>query len=550
MQTLDMIADVAEVVPFPSQLQPSRMPSSSDLHCNPSIQRALKRYAELCGLPLLCIDVTTGRVEAATDREMLVLLPAEIRRALSSVDSVWIESTQSGMVYFAMPLSTNAPGQHLAFGYGISRPNVKPHELVLAAVEQNWSQERLNQWVDAQQPIDPRLLTSLLQLVNRSVLQEEQEHSLNEEIDELSEQIEQTYEEISLLHSLTQNLQLSKSPTDLAKLCLNRLQGLIKSEANVIWLDAKYEAPQFLVGGQVAFNEAGLQRLIERFDGHDWTRPLVKNHIQGTLLGADFPGLESLIIVPVMEGAFRSGWIASCNLRGSREFGTVEANLLNSIATILGTHVRNIDLYQQHEELMLSFVRSMVSTLDAKDPYTRGHSERVAKIARRLGEEMNLPEDDLNDIYLSGVLHDIGKVGVDDGILSKPDKLTDEEFKQIQKHPMIGFEILKGLKNLQKILPGVRNHHENFNGRGYPDNLSGESIPMMARILAVADSYDAMGSDRPYRKGMPLPRVEDIFRRGAGDQWDPVVIEAYFAARDDIRDICQSYSPDNGFLGE
>src|SRR5690606_28460528 len=104
---------------------------------------------------------------------------------------------------------------------------------------------------------------------------------------------------------------------------------------------------------------------------------------------------------------------------------------------------------------------------DAKDPYTRGHSERVALVARRLGEELELPEEDLHDIYLSGLLHDVGKIGVDDRILRKPGQLTDEEFLAIQQHPMIGYEILKGLKNLQKVLPGVRSHHETYNGKGY-----------------------------------------------------------------------------------
>ena len=232
----------------------------------------------------------------------------------------------------------------------------------------------------------------------------------------------------------------------------------------------------------------------------------------------------------------------------SRGSGTVESSLLTSVSMILGTHVRNIDLYQQHEDLLLSFVRSLVSSLDAKDPYTRGHSERVALIARRLGQQLELSEEDLQDIYLSGLLHDIGKIGVDDRILQKTDKLTEEELWKIQQHPMIGYSILLGLKNLRRILPGVRNHHEMFDGQGYPDRLCGEEIPMMARILAVADSYDAMGSDRPYRKGMPVPRIEEIFREGAGSQWDPIVIDAYFTCRDDIRRICLTYSPDDGNL--
>jgi len=185
----------------------------------------------------------------------------------------------------------------------------------------------------------------------------------------------------------------------------------------------------------------------------------------------------------------------------------------------------------------------LVSALDARDPYTRGHSERVALVARRLGQELNLSEDELQTIYQAGLLHDIGKVGVDDRVLRKDSRLTDEEFEHIKQHPIIGHSILAELRNLHEILPGVRNHHENYSGGGYPDGLVGDQIPLIARIIAVADAYDAMRSDRPYRKGMPLERVEQIFREGAGKQWDGRIIEAYFAARDDINTICQEYSP-------
>ncbi|MCA9117714.1 MAG: HD-GYP domain-containing protein, partial [Planctomycetaceae bacterium] len=225
-----------------------------------------------------------------------------------------------------------------------------------------------------------------------------------------------------------------------------------------------------------------------------------------------------------------------------------QASLANSIAAILGTHSRNIDLYRQHDALLLSFVRSLVSTLDAKDAYTRGHSERVALIGRRLGEELNLPPQELYQLYLAGLLHDIGKIGVDDRILQKPGQLTEEEFHRIQQHPLIGYQILQGLTNLQAVLPGVRNHHEAWSGNGYPDRLKGEEIPLMARILAVADSYDAMGSDRPYRKGMPVNQIEQLFRRGAGNQWDAAVIDAYFACAADIALICTSYSLTDGNL--
>jgi HD-GYP domain-containing protein (c-di-GMP phosphodiesterase class II) len=216
------------------------------------------------------------------------------------------------------------------------------------------------------------------------------------------------------------------------------------------------------------------------------------------------------------------------------------------VASILGTHQHNLELYRQHEDLLLSFVRSLVSTLDAKDAYTRGHSERVALVARRIGTYLGLPEEDLRNIYLSGLLHDIGKIGVDDQILRKPGQLTAEEFAQIKRHPVIGYNILAGLRNLQAVLPGVRHHHEAFSGTGYPDGLSGDEIPLMARILAVADSYDAMISDRPYRNGLKLERLEAILREGSGTQWDPRVVSAYFVIRDDVRAIWETYSPVRG----
>ncbi|HEX6985739.1 MAG TPA: HD-GYP domain-containing protein, partial [Planctomycetaceae bacterium] len=256
--------------------------------------------------------------------------------------------------------------------------------------------------------------------------------------------------------------------------------------------------------------------------------------------------LTNLVAVPVREGRHRFGWIVSVNMADGKEFGTVEANLLNTVATILGTHVRNIDLLREQNDLLVGFVRSLVSTLDAKDPYTRGHSERVALIARRIGKEMRLPEEELKTIHLAGLLHDIGKIGVDDRILRKDGPLTDEEFDQVKKHPMIGYNILSGLKNLRHVLPGVRHHHENFDGSGYPDRLAGEDIPMLARVLAVADGYDAMGSDRPYRKGMPAERIDDVFRRGADRQWDPRVLDAYFRCRDDVRLLCAAHTLENG----
>ena len=492
------------------------------------------RYAQWTRLSFLRVQTRTGIVLSRTDGQTLAILPPSVLQQLRDLQGPRVFEFSSGLVFYALPLPDADGAATVAFGCVLSRPDVRPHDVVVAAAANGWSESDVTEWLSRQRVCTPDVLQPLLTMAFQLASRQTRESSLEGQIDKLSNEIEQTYEEISLLHALTQNLQISRGPVELAKLCLRRMSGLVRAEGNVIWLEERTGERHFLVEGEIPFDQDGAERLIALFQNHNWPQPLVKNNLAGTLLGTDFPGLRNLVIVPITEGQHRSGWILNCNHTLGLEFGTVEASLVNSVATILGTHLRNIDLYHQHEELLVGFVRSLVSTLDARDPYTRGHSERVALVARRLGQEFDLSEEDLQDIYLAGLLHDLGKIGLDDGILRKPGKLTDDEYHEVQQHPGLAYEILSELNNLQEILPGVRNHHERYAGGGYPDGLVGEDIPFMARILAVADSFDAMASHRPYRQGMPLEKIEAILRKGSGTQWDAKVIDAYFAAQEDI----------------
>lgn len=510
------------------------------------IAEVLREFVELTGLPAVILDREFGRVAAKSHPELLPYVPAGLTSRLIDLRTIEIDAISPDLIYFAVPLPFH-DGLVVA-GYVLSSRDAKPPELQLAAIEANRPDGDVTNWLKSVPVCEPKLLLRLLEVSLTQLRQQVRESELQIELDALSQQIDYTYEEISLLHRLTQNLHLSRPSEELADLCVRGLYPLIESSGVGICIENSDHSMRFLAQGRLPFDQMGFARLLARFDQHNWSKPLVKNKLQNTLLGEDFPGLKNLVIVPIGDPQHRRGWIVATNLRGGREFGTVEANLISSIATILGTHIRNIELYDEHDDLLVGFVRSLVSTLDAKDPYTRGHSERVALLARRLGQQIGLDTSDLDDIYLSGLLHDIGKVGVDDRILAKPGQLTEDEFRQIQQHPMIGYQILHQLRNLAQILPGVRHHHEAFNGKGYPDKLKGEGIPLMARIIAVADSYDAMVSDRPYRKGMPIERLEEIFRRGAGEQWDPRVIEAYFMSREDFRQLCESYSLSSGNL--
>lgn len=216
-----------------------------------------------------------------------------------------------------------------------------------------------------------------------------------------------------------------------------------------------------------------------------------------------------------------------------------EIQSLLTVASLIGTQRANARIYSDIKDLLFGVIRALTSAIDAKDPYTSGHSERVARIAVRIAQELGMDPHEQGDLYLMGLLHDVGKIGVDDGVLKKPGKLTDAEYEQIQEHVRIGVHILSDLKKLHHLLPGVAYHHEKIDGTGYPAGLKGDAIPLAARILAAADSFDAMSSSRPYRRGMNPRQIEEQFREGSGRQWDPRVVEALLACRADLDRIRQ-----------
>jgi putative nucleotidyltransferase with HDIG domain len=167
-----------------------------------------------------------------------------------------------------------------------------------------------------------------------------------------------------------------------------------------------------------------------------------------------------------------------------------------------------------------SFLTAMAAAIDARDPYTHGHSKRVAFWGRELAAAVGLAKKQIDEVYFGGILHDVGKIGIEDAILNKEGKLTPEEFDRIKQHPVIGYEIVKQSGVFAELLPAIRSHHERIDGKGYPDGLQGDNIPVIARILAISDAFDAMVSDRPYRRGLSIEAALQQIRDGAGSQFD------------------------------
>lgn len=203
------------------------------------------------------------------------------------------------------------------------------------------------------------------------------------------------------------------------------------------------------------------------------------------------------------------------------------------------------DTYEKLEQAYLESIQTLRYTVEAKDTYTRGHSDRVSEYSVLLGKHLGLPQTDLDTLRVGGLFHDIGKIGVPDAILQKNGRLDDDEYSQIKQHPNIGVHILSHAKIFQNILPIVEHHHEKFDGTGYPGRLAGNDIPYLARIAAVADSFDAMASKRAYRNSLPLDVIIDEFERCKGTQFDPEIANVFLDVlrnhRDEIDEVMENY---------
>lgn len=398
-------------------------------------------------------------------------------------------------------------------------------------------------------------------------------------------QISDCFEEANLFRKFSEQLDIRESATDLSQTCQNvlpQVAHVVKAEAAVFVLDAEVAQSLSLCVGEsetwldhqrrkddkphrlywsepFSVNSDVCRRLIEQFEVDAERQAVVRNWFHESLESADFPGVRDFIMTPIAKAGQRMGWMVVFNRIRQQamdgmpqtgrlsqyEFGSIEVNVLICAANMLATHLRNIEQFREKEKLLINMVRVLVSAIEAKDEYTSGHSERVALYGKRLAQELGFSTDKCERLFLTGLVHDIGKIGVQGSTLRKPECLTREELVEVQQHPDVGWRILQELDQLGYVLPGVVFHHEHYDGKGYPDGLSGEEIPYDARILAVADSYDAMTSDRPYREGMPTEEaIENLFE-GAGKQWDPEIVETFLRILPDILQIQENYVRSN-----
>jgi HD-GYP domain-containing protein (c-di-GMP phosphodiesterase class II) len=366
----------------------------------------------------------------------------------------------------------------------------------------------------------------------------------DEQIEMVGTELAQTYEELVLLHKLSTNMRVTEQDANFLQMACDSLTEIIAVEGIALLLEKNVENEQQLAvaagSGLIDLNEQmaailysrmaeeiskGKEALLDsEVDSpfkYDWPES-IRNVMAVPLCGKD--KTESTLGEKTQDGARIIGMMVAVNRIGKQDFDSIDVKLFNSVASSCAVFIENGRLFRDLKDLFIGSLKALTNSIDAKDQYTRGHSERVAFISRwiaeRLSEKEPLKEEQLHRIYLAGLLHDIGKIGISEAVLCKQGKLTDEEFECIRKHPSIGAGILREIKQMRDIVPGVLCHHERLDGKGYPNGLVGEQVPLIGRIVGLADSFDAMTSKRTYRDARNIEQALAEVEKGLGTQFD------------------------------
>ena len=237
-------------------------------------------------------------------------------------------------------------------------------------------------------------------------------------------------------------------------------------------------------------------------------------------------GFKHLIAAPLKVQNRILGVACAANRDEKRRFGESHAYLLSTICSQAAASIWNAQLFESNARISLDLVLTLAQALDARDSYTHNHSTNVAGIAKKLATEMKLPQEDIDEIFVSGLLHDIGKIGIADAVLHKPGALNRAERQLMMQHPAKGAQIIQPVRGLRAVIPGIRHHHERWDGSGYPDRLAGEDIPLPARILGLADAFDVMCHHRVYRRARTKEEIAEDLHQSSGKQFDPTVVDA------------------------
>lgn len=341
------------------------------------------------------------------------------------------------------------------------------------------------------------------------------------------------YKEITLLYDLAEKLTASLDPAEIAQLVIDEAKRLIEADNTSVMLvneengmlEVIASSGKELHPGEGLKTGAGIAGSVVLSGRAEIINDIPSDlrYVHGAIR------VSSLMCAPlkIKDRVIGVIYISS---EDPVQYTAEDLKLLSAIAFQAAADIENARLYDSLKEAFLTTVYTLAETIEKRDPYTGGHTKRVMNYSIAIGKVLGLSEVEIRKLELAAVLHDIGKIGIKDCILLKKRKLTAPEFEEIKMHTIYAEEILNHIKHLRDIIPGVKYHHERYDGTGYPEKLRGDDIDIIARIIAVADAFDAMTTDRPYRKGLSLQMAFDELRINAGTQFDPEMVKAFFAA--------------------
>lgn len=350
------------------------------------------------------------------------------------------------------------------------------------------------------------------------------------ELANLGTNLATTYEELSLVYRISGLVKVTREPRDFLQNVTRELLEVmnVESAAAVVYAHPPaVEEDLAVFSGSIELNAEQMLMLAAtcicpRLKGNN--HPVVDNSFVQRGGGGLGQAVRNYVAAPFVVDDRHMGMLIALN-KLSGDFDSVDLKLVNSVANQSAVFLNNNKLYADLQDLLMGVLHALTASIDAKDPYTCGHSQRVALISRKLAQAMGFAPARVQQVYLSGLLHDIGKIGIPESILCKPGRLTAEEYDDLKRHPTISANILSGIRQLENVIPGILTHHERPDGKGYPQGLKGLDIPIEGSIVGIADSFDAMTSDRTYRTALPLPAAIQEIRSCAGTQFDVVVAE-------------------------
>jgi HD-GYP domain-containing protein (c-di-GMP phosphodiesterase class II) len=373
-----------------------------------------------------------------------------------------------------------------------------------------------------------RFLSNLIRLVEENL-------AAKEEAEELAQELDQSFEDLYLYGKISTQIKTLKFSDDMLKTLLGELLENMRVDATFAFLPEKveynFQVMKPHICNKFSAPESCLDNMIHMIPPD--TSLLNENYfiINSSIENAQYKSLAMdpyrFLAVKVQHGEVLYGWLGLVSFNLNEIFRQGELRLVISLAEQLAGVIANTDLYENLEQFIINMVKSLVFAIEAKDIYTRGHSERVSKYSLLMGERLGLGKKEYSDLKWASILHDIGKIGIPESILNKPARLTDAEYDIIKKHPVKGCEILQPIEQLADSLPGIIHHHERYDGKGYPQGLKGEEIPLIARIIAVADTFDAINSTRAYRGTRSPEKALEIIEEVAGSQLDSRIIDVF-----------------------